>query len=250
MSSIIEKLKPTVGFSAFLHLLLNILLAIVLLVLIRLNFIQLAFSLVLLSKWRMVAVKPRFWIANFRANAVDIMVGLSVVAFMVHAGNIYYQSAWVVLYAAWLIFVKPSSTLFMNSVQAFIGQAIGLSALFLAWVNGPLYALTLGSGVICYFAAYHFFDDFDEPYVRLLSYIWAYFGAALTWLLAHWLIYYRLVAQPTLLLGVIGYGLAILYYLDHQKKLSIILKRQIIIAMALFTLLILFIANWWGIKIV
>ncbi len=250
MSSIIEKLKPTAGFSAFLHLLLNILFPIVLLVLVRLNFIQLAFSLVLLSKWRMVAVKPRFWIANFRANAVDMIVGLSIVIFMTHTTNIYYQIAWVVLYAGWLIYIKPSSSLLINSAQAFIGQALGLSAVFLAWVNGPLYGLTFLSGIICYFAAHHFFDDFDEPYARLLSYIWAYFGAALTWVLAHWLIYYKFVAQPTLLLGVIGYGMATLYYLDHQAKLNKLLRRQVIIAMLLFTFLILFISNWWGSKIV
>ena len=131
----------------------------------------------------MFAVRPRFWAANIRANAVDIMVGLSVVVFMAHStGSIAVQFGWAVLYGLWLIVIKPRSTLRMISLQAAIGQVCALSALYLSWPGGPLAGLTLSVGLICFLAARHFFDGFNEPYARLLSYMWGYFGAALAWL--------------------------------------------------------------------
>src|ERR1700712_1355974 len=97
----LRKLKPTSGFSYFLHLGLVLILPLAIFVLVRLNFVQLALSVVVLSKWRMFAVRPRFWAANIRANAVDLMVGLSSVIFMEHSG-ILLQLMWAGLYAVWL----------------------------------------------------------------------------------------------------------------------------------------------------
>jgi hypothetical protein len=249
MRPLIAKVRPTAGFAKVLHIGLLVFLPVAIFVLIRLDFVQLAFSLVLLSKWRMVAVKPRFWPANIRANAVDIIVGLSVVTFMVQSGNVATQLLWVALYAVWLIAIKPGGSLLMVSAQAFIGQICGLMALYLAWVNGPLYGLTLLTGLICYFAARHLFDSFDEPYAKLLSYMWGYFGAALGWLLAHWLIYYRFIAQPTLLLCTLGYGLAVLYYLDHTDRLSKTVRRQFVFVMIAIVLVVLTFSEW-GDKVV
>jgi hypothetical protein len=195
------------------------------------------------------AVRPRFWAANVRANAVDIMVGLSIVLFITHSGSAYLQLFWAVLYGVWLIAIKPASGLLMISIQAFIGQLCGLSALYLAWAAGPLYGLTLLTGLVCFLAARHFFDSFDESYAKLLSYIWGYFGAALAWLLGHWLLFYGAVAQPTLLLSTIGYGMAVLYYLNHTGRLSKSTQRQFIFVMLVIVLVVLKFSHW-GNKVV
>jgi hypothetical protein len=97
----------------------------------------------------------------------------------------------------------------------------------LEWGGSPLYWLVLSSALVCYMAARHFFDSFDEPYARLLSYLWAFFASALTWVLGHWLLFYGAIAQPTLLLVAVGYGLAALYYLDHNDKLSKLVRVEI-----------------------
>src|ERR1700719_4422996 len=151
----LRNLKPTSGISHFLHLGLVVVLPVVVFVLVRLNFVQLALSIIVLSKWRMFAVKPRFWAANIRANAVDLMVGLSIVLFMTHSGNML-QVVWALLYAVWLLAIKPGSGVPLVTAQAFIGQFTALSALYLAWADGPVYGLTLLSGVFCYLAARHF----------------------------------------------------------------------------------------------
>ncbi len=245
----LRRLQPTSGVAHLLHLALRLTLPVVVFLLVKLNFPQLALSIVVLSKWRMFAVKPRFWAANIRANAVDLMVGLSLTLFMIHADNVWLQILWAILYAAWLTGVKPGTSVPLVTTQAFIGQFVALSALYLIWANGPVYGLTFLSGLFCFMAARHFLDAFDEPYARMLAYVWAYFGAALTWLLSHWLLFYRGVAQPTLLLATIGYGLAVLYYLDHNDRLNAGLRRQFIFVMLAIVIVILAFSDW-GSKVV
>jgi hypothetical protein len=249
MRPILRKLKPTSGFSYFLHLGLVSILPVAVFVLVVLNFVQLALSIVVLSKWRMFAVRPRFWAANIRANAVDLMVGLSIVLFMVHTGSWSIKLLWAVLYAVWLLAIKPGVSVFMISAQAFIGQLAALMALYLTWADGPTYGLTFLTGLLCYLAARHFLDTFDEPYARMLAYIWGYFGAALAWLLSHWLLFYDYLAQITLLLSTIGYGMAVLYYLDHYDRLNRGVRRQFIFIMVAIVLLVLAFSDW-GNKVV
>lgn len=241
--------KPASGIAHFLHLGLVLVVPVAVFVLVRLNVFQLALSIIVLSKWRMFAVKPRFWPANIRANAVDLMVGLSIVLFMIHSGSLWLQAVWAALYAIWLLAVKPASSVTMVTLQAFIGQFVALSALYVAWLNGPIYGLTLLSGLFCFMAARHFLDAFDEPYAKMLAYTWGYFGAALTWLLSHWLLFYRGVAQPTLLLSTVGYGLAVLYYLDHNDRLGKGARRQFIFIMVAIVLVVMAFSDW-GDKVV
>lgn len=249
MKQLIAKIRPASGFSKVIHTLLLIIIPVAIFAFIRLNFVQLAFSLVLLSKWRMISVKPRFWLANMRANSVDIIVGLSIVLFMARNGSVVVQAVWALLYIFWLVILKPATGIRMVSIQAFIGMLIGLMALFFSWTDGPLYGITLLSGAICYFSARHFFDAYDEPYAKLLSYSWGYFGAALSWLLAHWLIYYGILSMPTLIICSIGFGLGLLYYIDHVAKVTKLVKQQVIFIMiALIMLVITF--SKWGDKVI
>ena len=249
MKPLVAKIKPASGFSYFTHLVLLVLLPFALFVLVRIHFVQLAFILILLSKWRMFAVRPRFWVANARANSVDIIVGLSALTLMLQSNSLLWQGVWAVAYAFWLIALKPGSSLFMTALQAAVGMLAGLSALYVAWSDGPLYGLVFMTGLVCYLVARHFFDSFEEPYAKLLSYLWGYFGASLIWVLGHWLLFYGVIAQPTVLLVALGYGLAALYYLDHFDKLSIVLRRQFIFIMVAIVFIVLAFSNW-GNKIV
>src|SRR5688572_11782300 len=190
MRPLIAKIKPANGFSKVVYIVFNVLLPLVVFALVRTNFVPLALAIILLSKWRMLAVRPRFWLANIRANAVDIIVSISLLIFMVHSGSQMFQFFWTAVYIGWLTLLKPASSALMVSTQALVGLAAGLMALFIGWGDGPLYGIVSMAGLICYLSAHHFFDSFDEPYARLLSYIWGYFAAALTWVLGHWLLYY------------------------------------------------------------
>jgi hypothetical protein len=59
---------------------LNIALAVAVVIVIRYTgSIGFAIGLVVLSKWRVFAVRPRFWWANLRSNLVDFIVSISFV---------------------------------------------------------------------------------------------------------------------------------------------------------------------------
>lgn len=158
---------------------------------------------------------------------------------MAHTTSAGLQFAYAVLYAVWLLVIKPASSALFVSMQALLGLLFGLTALFIGLGSGALYWLVLCAGLICYLAARHFFDSFDEPYAKLLAYLWAYFGAALVWVLGRWLLFYGFLAQPTLLLVAIGYGLAALYYLDHNDRLSKVVRSEIMITTAVIVLAVI-----------
>lgn len=251
MRPLINKLKPARGFSSIFHNGLLVLLPFVLFVVRQLGtqFVAISLVLVLLSKWRMFAVRPRFWMTLIRANAVDLIVGFSIVVFMLHSGTTWLQFFWAVMYAVWLLFLKPAAGIVPVSAQAFVGQLAGLMALFVVGPTAPTLLLVIGAGVICAASARHFFDSFDEPYSKMLAYLWGYFAAGLVWVLSHWLLYYGPVAQPVVLLSVMGYGVAALYYLDHHEKLSTLLRRQFVFIMLAIVIVIITFSDW-GDKVV
>lgn len=226
MQQAISKFTPRGGFSQIFHVGLMAFFPLLLLLLVRLDFTPLALGLVLVSKWRMFAVKPRFWLANLRANAVDILVGLSIVLFIAHNAGSIWQLAWTIGYVGWLTVIKPGSSTVYSSAQAMIALLLALTSLFMVAGDAPLGVLVVAVGAICYMSAHHFLDSFDEPFKKFLSYMWAFIGSALTWVLCHWLLFYGILAQPTLILVVLGYGLAGLYYFDHHDRLSRIIKME------------------------
>lgn len=244
MRQVVTKIRPASGFSHFLHLLYVVLLPLLLYVFVRINLAPLAVGLIVLSKWRMFAVRPRHWIANIRVNSVDIIMGISVVIFMTQTSTSLWQLIWAVAYALWLLLIKPGTSTFAVSAQALLAQTAGLMAVYLAWGGASLYILVLATWVICYSAAQHFFTNFDEQYTHFLSDLWGYFGAALAWVLGHWMLYYSIVAQPVLLLSVIGFGLAAMYYLESNDRLSTLLRRQFVFIMIAIIIVVLIFSDW------
>lgn len=244
MKSLVSIIKPKSGFSHVAHLFLTTLLPLLVYIMVRIDFIPLAAILILLSKWRMFAVRPRYWAANILANAVDITVGLSIVIFMSNSTSGPAQLLWAILYGVWLLLIKPGSSIPKVSVQACLAQACGLSAVFLSSGDAPLLVLVAASWLICFISARHFFTSFEEPYASLYANFWGYTGAALAWILGHWLLFYGVIAQPVVLLTVVGFGLAALYYLDQTERLSPVWRRQFIVMMLAIIAVVLVFSDW------
>lgn len=247
MQAKLQKIKPKNGVAHVFHLALVISLPILVYIAVRIHFAQVALLLILISKWRMFAVKPRHWPANIRANAIDIIVGVSLLIFMVQSGSQMFQLVWALAYAIWLLFIKPGSQVWAVGAQALIGQFLGLTALFLRFGDINAGFLIIASWGICYLAARHFLAAFDEPQTRLLAYLWGYFAGALVWILSHWLLFYGPIAQVTLMINVIGFGLGTLYYLAETDRLSKFFQRQIVFIM-LAVIVILIVFSDWGDK--
>ncbi|OVE79117.1 hypothetical protein BVY00_01250 [bacterium G20] len=241
-----NRIKPAKGFSHIVHVGLLALLPILAYVLVRINFVSIAIALVLISKWRIVAVRPRYWLANIVANGVDILVGVSLVMFMSNTSVTWWQLFWMVSYIGWLTWLKPRSDVLSVSAQAMIGQLLGLAVLYLKFGDSSLPALVAGTWAVTYLAARHFLTSFEEPHTALLAHVWAFFSASLAFILGHWLLFYGTVAQIIVFLTVIGYCLAALYYLDAAERLTPSLQRQMLGIMAAILLIVIVLSDWTG----
>ncbi len=244
MRALTKKLKPAQGFSHYFHLGLTTFLPAIIFVLIRMGFSEIAILLILLSKWRMFVVRPRYWVANIAANAVDIIVGLSVIIFMDHTTSAITQLIWAASYGIWLVFIKPGSNTFMVSLQALISQALGLVALYVAWLEAPMLGVVFFTWIITYLCARHFFTNFEDQYTPLYAQGWGYFGAAITWILSHWLLFYGPIPQPALLLTVIGSSLGGMFYLSETERLTPLLRKQFMFIMFAVVLVVIVLSDW------
>lgn len=241
---LVDKIRPGKGFAHFFHLSIIAFIPLVLLILIRLDFTLFAVIVLLLSKWRMVAIHPRHWIAHIRTNAVDIIVGLSFLVFIAESSTAILQLVWVLLFEVWLLLIKPGTSLLSVSAQALIAQGLGLTSLFMSVEEAPLAAYVIAAWLICYFSARHFLAVFEEKHSGLISSIWAFFAACFVWVLGHWLLFFGPIAQPAVLLTTIGFGLSGLYYLDQHDRLSTGVRRQILGMMFVIITVIIVFSEW------
>jgi hypothetical protein len=246
MRSFPTRIKPVKGFSHAFYIGLNAALPILAYILVRIDFVGLAIVLVILSKWRMFAVRPRYWVANLVSNGVDIMVAVSLILFMAGTSVAWWQLFWVLLYGGWLLWLKPRYDVLSVSAQAMVGQLLGLSLLYLKFGDSSIVTLVAGTWLVTYLAARHYLTSFEESHSPLLAHIWAYFSASLAFILAHWLLFYGTLAQIIVILTTIGYGLAALYYLDATDRLSYTLQRQLVGIMLAILLVIVLFSNWSG----
>lgn len=236
--------KPTGGYSAFLHIILTAIVPLLAFVLVRLDFGWAAVLLILLSKWRMFAVKARHWPAIIRANSVDIFVGISLVIFMLSTDVMSLQLLWAALYAVWLLVIKPQSGALWVGIQALLAQMVSLIAIFYYFSEDSTTLLVFLTWGVTYLCARHFLTAFDESMGRATSYVWAFFAASIAWLSGHWLILYGPIAQPALLLSVLAYGLAAMYYLEHTDRLTINIRRQFVAVMFMVVVFLIVFSEW------
>lgn len=240
---LVAKIRPGRGFAHTFHLSFLALLPPILWGLIRLDLVSIAVVVLLLSKWRMFAIHPRYWLSHVRTNAVDIIVGLSVLEFIIQSDTVF-QIIWVIAYEVWLLLIKPGSSNLAVTVQALTAQTLGLVSLFLAFAASSLAFYVLAVWVICYFSSRHFLGIFEERHGGLISSVWAFLSASLMWVLGHWLLFFGQIAQPAVLISVIGLGLAGLYYLDQSDRLATAVKKQILFAMLALIFIIIVFSDW------
>lgn len=245
VKAVLKRVKPKHGFAHLFHLSLVAVIPPLAYVFVRLEFFTLALAVVLLSKWRMFAVGPRHWLSHLRTNSIDIIVSLSLLSFMIaSADSMRVQLLWLLAFEVWVLFIKPGASTLLVAIQALLAQFAGLTALFLTFDTAPLASYILVATAITYFSARHFFGAFEEHHGQQFSWLWAFFSGCLVWILGHWLLFYGPIAQPALLLSVIGYGLAGLYYLYETDKLSMLVRRQIIFVVLAVVFVIIAFSNW------
>lgn len=204
MKKIPKKLpKPTPKtsnlISGLFYVLLNALLAVAVVVLVNLfDAPWLGLAVIAVSKWRIFAVKIRFWWANLVSNLTDILVGISYVLLVYYIGGdqMIYQIGSALLYIIWLLMIKPGTSSLKIMTQSLIAMFLVNLNLSLFGYRWPILVFLMVEMFIAYNIMGHYLKnaDFEIKYTRLMSGIWALIMMELAWIYWHWMIGYNFVA--------------------------------------------------------
>lgn len=236
--------------SEIVYTVLNLLLPIAVLFLVRLDPPYLAFAVVILSKWRILALRPRYWWINIKANLADLLVGISAVALIYLAQDSFgLQIALTILYELWLIVLKPRSGTHGILMQAGAAQLVSVIALFNFSVLLPEFMVIAVCWLIGYVTARHVVSNYEESYVELISVVWGLFLAELAWVIYHWTNVYNLglpikIPQIALILLVIGFCAARMYDFSKKARLTKRMLRGTVLFGAVLIAIILFFSSW------
>ena len=205
-------------------------------------------ALVVISKWRVLAVKMRFWWANIVSNSTDLLVGISYVAIVYYFGETYliYQIGTAVLYLIWLLLIKPGSSPRAIMTQGLIVTFVSNVVLSLYGYNLDVIFFLLIEMFIGYNVMQHYLTncDFEIKYIKLMSGIWALVMKELAWICWHWMISYILLTIIRISqFAVISTVLTFLSYkaLNFINDSTIISRRGLFIdllASGVFTVLL------------
>ncbi len=220
--------KRTSRLSEALYVVFNVGLAIAVFALVYFELPVVAYALVALSKWRVFAVRPRFWWANIKANLLDLLLGLSMVTMMVQSSEaLWLQSAVATLYALWLVLLKPRSEQSAILFQAGIAQFFAITALFSVSFDWPAWLVVICMWVIGYISAQHAISSFEDNDVTLFSLIWGLVVAELGWLGYSWAIAYTLVPAASLKIPSIAVIVTLLAYFSSRAYKVYMAKKKL-----------------------
>lgn len=148
--------------------------------------------LVFLSKWRMFAVRPRYWELNLKSNLVDLIVGCSFVLIAYCSGQVVMPIHFIIaaLYSIWLVFVKPKSSDIATNIQSLWAVFFGTAALTLITANANSVNIILGGLVIGYAAARHVLIQGEDKDYEMVYLAAGLILAEISWLCHSWLIVY------------------------------------------------------------
>lgn len=212
-----------------------------------------ALVLVLLSKWRILALRPRFWWMSLKANAVDLLFGVSIVGLLAilqsSQASLLLEFAVAVVYGGWLLYLKPRSSQSAILLQAGIAQFVALTTLFNISTLVNDFVIIAGCWVIGYSVARHVLSNYEEEATELFSTIWGLFLAQLGWLLYHWTTIYDIglpikLPQISLLVLVIGFTAVRIYTSARASRLTEMMLRLTTIFSIILVLIIIIFSRW------
>lgn len=250
MADYIALRKGRNALSTVLHIALNIALAVIsaALTVISGNWVF-GVLLVLLSKWRVVAVRPRYWWVNIKANLVDYTVGISLALLVYMAGTDglnFWHILLTVIYAVWLVIIKPRSETIMTEVQAIFAIFFGTFAT--ALVTSQLDPIV---GVICCFVigygtSRHVLIQSDDHDFTLTTFICGLLLAEMSWIFYHWAIVYRFGESATFAIPQLPIAASVLFFLMARGYKSALrhdgkIRADDIVIPTIFSVLVMFV---------
>ncbi|MBO4276161.1 hypothetical protein J5868_00400 [Candidatus Saccharibacteria bacterium] len=184
--------------SGAVHIFLNILLGIgAVLVTVFSSSPLFGFLLVLVSKWRIFAVRRRYLWLNLKSNLVDLIVGMSVVLLSYYAGNTLLPVDFVLMsfYVIWLVIIKPLSSENATLAQSLIAVFLGISATtFVTAGQSPVFTIFLAF-LVGYAASRHVLSQTSNRDFTMTTLVCGLIFAEIAWLCQSWAIVYTFGAS-------------------------------------------------------
>lgn len=203
--------------------------------------------LVLLSKWRIVAVRPRYWWVNLKANLVDLIVGISLTLLVYITGtelNIWHVILTIV-YIIWLGGIKPRSETIFTEIQAMFAIFFGTFATTLVCSQFDPIVGAAVCFIIGYGASRHILVQSSDDDYTFITFISGILIAELSWIFYHWSIVYELGAAAVVI-PQLPIAVSVLFFLFARGYKSAILhdgkiRADDIIVPAIFSASVLFV---------
>ncbi len=153
--------------------------------------------LVIMSKWRIFAVRSRYLWINIKSNLIDMIVGISIVLLSFVSGSSLAPIHFILaaLYVVWLLFIKPMSSENANLAQSLIGVFLGISATTLLTANLESLWAVLAAFVIGYSASRHVLAQTNDEDFTLTTFVCGLVFAEIAWLCHTWSIVYTFGAS-------------------------------------------------------
>ena len=238
---------------SFFHLLFNIILAVIVWLSIVITKSPLiAIILIIASKWRTFAVRPRFWAVNVKSNLVDLIFSLSI-AILMYA--IAYSNAYVNVTNNSILqicFIKPRSDELFMKIQALLSVFFGFTTLFTVGYNWDELITVIASFIIGYASLRHILSINSSKDIEILSLFWGLIIAEISWFSNFLVIAYPIqisnifnfaIPQVSIIVSALSFT-AFEFFLpkkdDKEKKFSDILPAVIFSTILILMLLIFF----------
>ena len=200
--------------SSFVHVFLNLMLGIgSVLITVLSGSPFLGLLLVLVSKWRVFAVRARYFLLNLKSNLVDLIVGFSIVLLSYYSGAEFMPVHFIlmVIYCAWLLFIKPMTSETANLVQSLVAVFLGVSAAAFMSAESNSVVLVFLSFLIGYAASRHVLVQSSDRDFTLTTLVCGLVFAEIAWLCSAWSIVYTFgasgikVPQIALILAIFAF---------------------------------------------
>lgn len=248
---------------SFFHLLFNIILAVIVWLSIVITKSPLiAIILIMASKWRTFAVRPRFWAVNIKSNLVDLIFSLSIAilmyaiaysnAYVNVTNNSILQICFVVIYILWLTFIKPRSDELFMKIQALLSVFFGFTTIFTVGYNWGELIIVIASFIVGYASLRHILSINSSKDIEILSLFWGLIIAEISWFSNFLVIAYPIqisnifnfaIPQVSIIVSALSFT-AFEFFLpkkdNKEKKFSDILPAVIFSTVLILMLLIFF----------
>ena len=169
--------------------------------------------LVLLSKWRIFAVRARYLWLNIKSNLVDLIVGISVVLITSYAGAAFLPVDFILMafYCVWLLFIKPWSSEMAANCQSLIAVFLGITAATLMTAGLNPIVMVSAAFVIGYASSRHILAQSSDKDFLLTTLVCGLVFAEVAWLCYTWGIVYPIggtgiiVPQSAIILTIFAF---------------------------------------------